>query len=45
MQTLPALLFTTFVDPATWMEFSGLAAANRVLGDVEKYVLAKQWPW
>jgi len=30
------------VDPATWMEFSGLAAANRVLDDVENHVLAKK---
>lgn len=30
------------VDPTTWMEFSGLASANRVLDDVERYVVAKQ---
>lgn len=28
------------LDPVTWMEFSGLAAANRVLDDVERFVLA-----
>ncbi|WBU53939.1 iron-siderophore ABC transporter substrate-binding protein [Paracoccus sp. SCSIO 75233] len=27
------------VDAATWMEFSGLASANRVLDDLEKYVI------
>ncbi len=27
------------VDAATWMEFSGLASANRVLDDVERYVI------
>ncbi|MFD1331982.1 iron-siderophore ABC transporter substrate-binding protein [Methylopila musalis] len=27
------------VDAATWMEFSGLASANRVLDDIERYVL------
>ncbi|TKT78153.1 iron-siderophore ABC transporter substrate-binding protein [Aquamicrobium sp. LC103] len=30
------------VDPATWMEFSGLASANRVLDDVERYVLSNK---
>lgn len=29
------------VDPVTWMEFSGLASANRVLDDVERYVMAR----
>lgn len=27
------------VDAATWMEFSGVASANRVLDDIERYVL------
>ncbi|MFD1702554.1 iron-siderophore ABC transporter substrate-binding protein [Methylopila henanensis] len=27
------------VDAATWMEFSGLNSANRVLDDIERYVL------
>lgn len=29
------------VDAATWMEFSGLASANRVLDDVERYIIAR----
>jgi iron complex transport system substrate-binding protein len=28
------------VDVVDWMSFSGLAAANRILDDVERYVLA-----
>ncbi|MEP2640110.1 ABC transporter substrate-binding protein [Roseobacter sp.] len=27
------------LDPATWMEFSGLASAHRVLDDIETYVI------
>lgn len=27
------------VDPVTWMEFSGLASANRVLDDIERLIL------
>jgi len=27
------------VDAATWMEFSGLASANRILDDVERYIV------
>ncbi|WP_118138356.1 iron-siderophore ABC transporter substrate-binding protein [Oceanicella sp. SM1341] len=30
------------IDPATWMEFSGLASANRVLDDLETYVIGGQ---
>lgn len=29
------------VDAATWMEFSGIASANRVLDDVETYIVGK----
>lgn len=29
------------VDPATWMEFSGIASAERVLDDVERLLLAR----
>lgn len=29
------------VDAATWMEFSGIASANRVLDDVERFVIPK----
>lgn len=28
------------ISPATWMEFSGLASANRVLDDIERFVIA-----
>lgn len=30
------------VDPATWMEFSGLASAHRLLDDLERYVAAAE---
>ncbi|WP_225874027.1 iron-siderophore ABC transporter substrate-binding protein [Terrihabitans soli] len=30
------------VDAGTWMEFSGLASANRVLDDIERYILKTQ---
>lgn len=30
------------VDAATWMEFSGIASANRVLDDIERYIMARQ---
>lgn len=30
------------VEAATWMEFSGLASAHRVLDDLERYVIGKQ---
>lgn len=30
------------VDAATWMEFSGLASAHRVLDDVERYVIGRR---
>ena len=29
------------VDEATWMEFSGVASANKVLDDIETYIIAK----
>lgn len=29
------------VDPVTWMEFSGLASANRILDDVERYIVKR----
>jgi iron complex transport system substrate-binding protein len=29
------------VDPVTWIEFSGLASANRILDDVERYIVKK----
>lgn len=29
------------IDPATWMEFSGLASAHRVLDDLERFVIAE----
>jgi len=29
------------VDAATWMEFSGLASAHKVLDDIEKYIIAR----
>lgn len=29
------------VDEATWMEFSGIGSANRVLDDIETYIIAK----
>ncbi len=29
------------IDHATWMEFSGLASAHRVLDDIERYVIGK----
>ncbi len=28
------------IDPATWMEFSGLVSAHRVLDDLERYIIA-----
>ncbi|MBN9672215.1 iron-siderophore ABC transporter substrate-binding protein [Roseibium aggregatum] len=30
------------VDAGTWMEFSGVESANRVLDDVEKYIIGSQ---
>lgn len=30
------------VEPAVWMEFSGLAAANRVLDDIERYIIGSR---
>ncbi|WP_163852101.1 iron-siderophore ABC transporter substrate-binding protein [Pseudooceanicola aestuarii] len=29
------------IDPAVWMEFSGLASAHRVLDDLERYVIGQ----
>lgn len=29
------------VDAATWMEFSGLASANKVLDDIETYIISR----
>ncbi len=29
------------VDPATWMEFSGIGSANAVLDDVERYIISR----
>jgi iron complex transport system substrate-binding protein len=29
------------VDPVTWVEFSGLGSANRVLDDVERYIVKR----
>ncbi|MGL4094440.1 iron-siderophore ABC transporter substrate-binding protein [Agrobacterium cavarae] len=29
------------VDEATWMEFSGLASANKVLDDIETYIISR----
>lgn len=29
------------VDAATWMEFSGIASANKVLDDIETYIIGK----
>jgi iron complex transport system substrate-binding protein len=29
------------VDAATWIEFSGLASAHKVLDDIEKYIIAR----
>ncbi|MGR3742636.1 MAG: iron-siderophore ABC transporter substrate-binding protein [Pseudooceanicola nanhaiensis] len=30
------------IDPATWMEFSGLASAHRVLDDIERYIIGAE---
>lgn len=30
------------VDPATWMEFSGVGSAHKVLDDIERYIVSKQ---
>lgn len=30
------------VDAATWMEFSGIASAHRVLDDIERYIMAQK---
>lgn len=29
------------VDPATWMEFNGIASAHKVLDDIETYIIGK----
>lgn len=33
------------VDAATWMEFSGLASANKVLDDIETYIIPRPLKW
>jgi len=40
-QMLPAVAAGNVhrVDAATWMEFSGLASANRVLDDIERFII------
>ncbi len=30
------------VDPATWMEFNGVGSAQKVLDDIERYIVSKQ---
>lgn len=30
------------VDPATWMEFSGVGSAHKVLDDIERYIVREQ---
>ena len=42
-QMLPAVKANRVyrVDPATWMEFNGIASANKVLDDIETYIIGK----
>lgn len=42
-QMLPAVMAKRVyrVDEATWMEFNGIASANKVLDDIETYIIGK----
>lgn len=42
-QMLPAVKANRVyrLDPATWMEFSGIASAHKVLDDIETYIIGK----